>query len=151
LPHSTFKRFLGDLTESLVDSVMGAIRSASLEEVLGPRSAATRVGRRSRNARAATARAATTKRRPVRVRRPAEPEMPPTSVVIDDIPEPELGSEITDPERVLGVLPPEQFVDEESPSSPEVEERPSGYHVRLRGNETLARVSNAGVVIRRNR
>jgi hypothetical protein len=149
VPRSALQTSLAALTESLVDSVMDAIRSASLEDLLGqdpgPRTAPAQVERVS-----VTRRARARRRRSVALPRPADPE-PPRSVATDDLPEPEPASEITDPDLVLGFALAGQVVDEEPQPSPEKEERPSGYQVRLRENETLARASNAGVVIRRSR
>jgi hypothetical protein len=119
------------LTESLVDSVMAAIRSASLEELLGERH-----GRPTRARR--------------RVREDRITALAPTAPAPDDTPT-ETHGEITDPQMLLalGAAPP--LVDEAPPALPEFEEPSSGPQLRLRDNETVARVSNAGVVIRRAR
>jgi hypothetical protein len=143
VPSSALQRSLAALTASLVDSVMEAIRSASLEELLG-REKATRVR--------ATRRARVSKPRPVAAPRPKMPASPTVAAeIVPHTPELAPASEITDPESVLGYGQPVDSIPEEPPSPPQVEERPSGYQVRLRENETLARVSNAGAIIRRAR
>jgi hypothetical protein len=131
LPRPTLESSLTALTESLVDSVMAAIRSASLEELLGER-----------------------RERPTRARRRVREDritaLAPTAPAPDDTPT-EAHEEITDPQMLLalGTAPP--LVDEAPQPFPEFEEPSSGPQLRLRDNETVARVSNAGVVIRRAR
>jgi hypothetical protein len=169
--HSTLKASLDALTASLVDSVLDAIRSASLDDLLGE-------GIRLPESRIAT---------PAKVARGTlvppidEPPIPATPsrrrlrsmsettavVLATDLTPPEPAAEITDPQMLLGLGPPRALVDaapkHEEPSSRRADSTPTSRvsdsslpranghapHVRLRDNETVARVSNAGVVIRR--
>jgi hypothetical protein len=118
VPRSTFRTTLSALTESFVDDVMDAIRSASLEDVARGRT-----------------------RPPPRVRHRI------VAASGADMVTPEPADEITDPDMLLGLGMPPPLVDL-SPG-PIPADPTTGLHMKLRENETLARVSGAGVVIRR--
>jgi hypothetical protein len=164
LPHSTLKKSLRALTESLVDSVMDAIRGASLEELLGEHRASTIEESPANVERTTSRRRARARHRvkvslvserteglPTRALRPVNTDSQATASVArtEDLTPPEAAAEITDPQMVLGLeVPRPQLVEDPQPL-PEAEAPKSGHHVRLRENETVARVSNAGIVIRR--
>jgi hypothetical protein len=162
----TFQGQIDALMESLVDSVMRAIRNAPLEKVLGEdvlgpivASVPSEVERSPRTEH---------RRRSKRVAkhpRPLASSDAPASA--EAVPE-DVGSaaDILDPEMVLGVGVPLQATPgetgesraprqdgqgrgEEAPDGAEVAE--STHHMHLRDNETVARVSNAGIVLRRSR
>jgi hypothetical protein len=167
---------LSVLTDSLVESVMQAIRLASLEELGGAyRPSAARTRRPSLDAIdagpfvQAGSDAHTNgidlepNRDSERVARPREAraqtrrrvERPTVTARIADLAPPEATAEITDPQMLLGLGYPDVQVEREPEAVPEPEPssrvRANGGSppMRLRDNETLARVSNAGVVIRR--
>jgi hypothetical protein len=169
VPQPRLKTSLHTLTEALVESVMNAIRLASLEELMGrtPRSSTphdvrldppqVREGRPRRQARAPEREAAPRER--------ARPSAPPVVVplLLEDISTaPEPASEITDPQMLLALGIPDVDVPIPPPRAPapvELTLPPSRFAytngearpVRLRDNESVARVSGAGVVIRRAR
>jgi hypothetical protein len=162
LPDSTLKKSLVALTESLVDAVMDAVRNASIEDLLGEHRAST-MGESPPNVDRAPSRrqarhrveailvSERTEGLPTRPLRPVNTDSQAMASVAltEDVTPPEAAAEITDPQMVLGLeVPRPQLVEDPQPLR-EAEAPSSGYHVRLRENETVARVSNAGVVIRR--
>ena len=107
---------------------MAAIRIAPLEELLGER-----------------------RQRPTRARpRVREDRITALAPTPDETP-PEAHGDITDPQMLLALGTDPPPVDEAPQPLPEFEEPSSGSRLRLRDNETVARVSSAGVVIRRGR
>jgi hypothetical protein len=154
LPRSPLKTSLRVLTDAFADSVMEAIRAASLEEVMGADREArrpTEVGRATRPTRP---------RSKAKVRRVSGARSSRSAAKIDEgdsaLLEPT--SEITDPQMLLGLglidpviePPPRRF---EATNEPKVglHANASAPVVRLRENESVARVSSGGVVIRRAR
>jgi hypothetical protein len=151
LKDSAAMRVFKLLASSFADDVIRVLREATLEELmqlLGPPPAKRR----------AAGRAAV---RPARRARPAVRRPAPTS------PEVAPAQEITDPSALLAAIAPAEVPSPPSPPltpeavaaeprrappPPESETRPTReVVVQLRANETLARASGAGVVIRRKR
>jgi len=153
------------LTETLVDSVMKLLRTASLEALLGEAldapSAAETGGSTERPPPPARSQAPkpeatrpgalTSVDLPMRAREAPTEDLVTSASAVD----------ITDPQLVLGLGDPSAAAadaeesaqppqEQEEPSSP-VEDAESPPHVRLRENETVARVSDAGIVLRRIR
>jgi hypothetical protein len=148
------------LTESLVDSVMTAIRHASLEELLGDGVPAPPI-----------AESAAEPARPPRARRTRAPSdagnrrrsvadpVPPSAKPLSPAENPtptDVADDITDPQLLLSLDVPPETTEEDSrhpqtstkPSSPPAAEQRTG-HVKLRANETMTRLANGGIVIRR--
>jgi hypothetical protein len=186
-PGSKAKASLGDtirdLTQSLVDSVMMAIRNAPLEELVGDGLLGPTVlktpGMPERSRRSPRARAsleAKNRRPPTAARQPTHPRKAPASpsdgATHELTPEVEVAAkeltaetaalsseEITDPMKLLGFDLPSENADQSSLdrrggresaelSSPRGADE-SIPRIRLRHDETVARVSSAGVVLRR--
>ncbi len=166
MPKSALRTSLHALAVSLTDSVMAAIRDASLEDLMRE---APELGRRTDTRRGAKAEGAPASavdlrghpggQTPPRV--PASPRRSRSSAsadpVLTPIP-PAPAAEITDPQGLLAMgtreplrVVPSEISREPVPDGPASTIRAveAGSPVRLRANETLARVSNAGVVIRR--
>jgi hypothetical protein len=154
LPRSPLKTRLRVLTDAFADSVMEAIRAASLEEVMGAEREAgrtTEVGRSTRP---------THPRSKARVRRvsAARSSRSAAKVAEGDSAPFEPTSEITDPQLLLGLGLVEPVI-EPAPRRFEATDEPkvslhtnaSAPVMRLRDNESVARVSSGGVVIRRAR
>jgi hypothetical protein len=172
MPTSALKTTLHALTVSFTDAVMDAIRSASLEDLLGQ---ASRGPGRSTGV-PSTAKVARAESSAAQLGRHSGGHEPPNGVRVgarrsglsaaaatDPAPSPSQAppapaAEITDPQGLLSmgtqesrnVAPPE-IARERVPEGPASAVRAveASSPVRLRANETLARVSNAGVVIRR--
>lgn len=163
MPKSALRTSLHTLTASFADSVMAAIRSASLEDLLGeayrdpgrpagaPRSLKiARAPSSARPTRGGRARRSSDVDRPVLARAPESG----IAVRRSDRPLPPTGAEITDPQGLLAMEAVERMAlverkpEREAPVST-LQAARAVPSVRLRANETLARVSNAGVVIRR--
>jgi hypothetical protein len=167
MAHSALRASLDALTASFIDAVMDAIRTASLQELLreAPRvrqGDAPRIGESER----ATSPVGQRKRAAVpapagrtasaRSRRSGVSTAPTRSVPTPPPPAP--AAEITDPQGLLAMGLPLRLgaTEAEIGGAPEgpastVRAIGGGSPVRLRANETLARVSNAGVVIRRGK
>jgi hypothetical protein len=179
MANSALKTSLHALTVSFTDSVMAAIRGASLEDLLGeaprdPRrpTSTPRIERASTSevllehplgGHALSSGKASLSARPdrpagTRSRRSGDSAVATSKVSTGTQSPPGPAAEITDPQRLLAMgapLPAEvvgrQVARERVPEGPASTVRAlgSGFPVRLRANETLARVSNGGIVIRR--
>jgi hypothetical protein len=166
MAHSALRASLDALTLSFIDALMDAIRTASVEELLGEaprvhRADALRIGKDER----ATSPVPQRKRAalPASVRPiSAQPRRSGVSTVpsrsVRSAPPPAPTAEITDPQGLLAMGLPMRLGAAEAeiagvPEGPASTVRAIGGSspVRLRANETLARVSNAGVVIRRGK
>jgi hypothetical protein len=161
------------LTESFTDSVMDAIRGASLEDLLGetPRDAGRPTGTPRASTAQGTASSLTELNREASGQtsshsargRPRRSSLVAAEMTTDAAPTashapPAPAAEITDPQGLLamGVHEPlraaePEIARERVPEGPTSTVRAieAGSPVRLRANETLAKVSNAGIVIRR--
>jgi hypothetical protein len=162
---------LEPLIARFVDDVLRAIRAASLEELreaCAPRGATPVAPSRRASAPRKTRSKATVRPRPRPTpgrREPLRNSHPARTERAESIgggplpaPEPALGAEITDPDRLLAAaLPPEDAPTSPTgaPEEPEEEPPPSTERpapsapVALREGETLARADGAAVVIRR--
>ncbi len=165
MPKSALKTSLHTLTASFADSVMDAIRSASLEELLGE---AHGDSTRPMNApRALKDARAPSSVRPVRRVSalptrlggllPARPLRSGAPFAIAERPISSMAAEITDPQGLLamgvagGIGLVETRAQQADGLAGTAEPTRAAPSVRLRANETLARVSSAGVVIRRGK
>jgi hypothetical protein len=155
-------RILQPLIARLVDDVLRLIREAAMEDL---KNLVVSDGRRSPEPRPVERTSGTRRAASVSIRRPALQESPKQSLeaakTLDLAPLPTV-AEITDPEALLaGAVPapvpppvfgPARVTEAEGDGPPSaVRPLPIVSPVRLMGNETLARVSGSGVVIRRGR
>jgi hypothetical protein len=170
MSNSPLRTSLHALTVSFIDAVMAAIRGASLEDLLGeaPRDPR-RTGAVPRTLKAPAQAPSSATQLEGQTRRQASPRVPgpvhrlglsagSDRVLTSSQAPPAPTAEITDPQGLLamGTHEPLRVVETEVsrdpvPDGPASTVRPigAGSPVRLRANETLARVSNAGIVIRR--